>query len=244
MAQPGAIPFRPVRTPNRTKGRARFLFTETTGTWAMEILHIVTGIGDYYNGVLHPGRFDVMADNNASSHPSTYTKLEAGWLDASTVRSHRGAKKEYALHAIALPHPVSAGKAAAVKVQAPGSDRYLIIEARLRSDRWDRGFTAAAAIPEVNPVVYPGIPSEGVVIYEFAPESDPWERRSEDPNGPWPPLELRAVLTVGQTFTHFDSSTPSNVRDVRSGRGRARTVAVRSEVAGGFVVEVSTDEPP
>lgn len=43
MAQIGAIPFIPARKPNRTKGRARFLSTETTGTWAMELLHIAPG---------------------------------------------------------------------------------------------------------------------------------------------------------------------------------------------------------
>jgi hypothetical protein len=240
MSQTGQIQFRPPRTPNFTKARSRFLFDESVGAWAMEVLHNVTLIGDYYNGIRHPGRYDEMADS-AATHPSAYTKLEAGWLDPGTVPNHEGTARTYALHGIALPHPPSDGRVAAVKIQAPGSNRYLIVEARLRSDRWDRGFTAAAAIPEAGNIVYPGIPGEGVVIYEFSPETDPWPR--QDQNGPWPPLELRGVFSVGNSFTHVDTSTTtSGVTDHRTGVGRSRVITVQSQIAGGYVVEISTDD--
>jgi hypothetical protein len=235
MAQPGQIQFNPPRTPNRTKARCRFGLDASVGTWAMEMIHNVTGIGDYYNGaVSRPGDFDEMS-GSGGTHPSAYTKLQAGWLDTSAVPTHTGTKV-YTLHAIGLPYPAPSSRAAGTKVQAIGSNRYLIIEARLKSDRWDRGFSGSN-----------GIPSEGVVVFEFAPEDDPWPRRPGDLNGPWPPLQLRTptALTVGQGFTHHDGHTTADgPTDHRSGFGRNRTLTVRSAVPGGLVVEVAIDDDP
>lgn len=135
----------------------------------------------------------------------------------------------YTLHAIGLPHPPPARRVAGVRVQASGSPRCLILEARLRSDRWDCGFSGSG-----------GIPQEGVVIYEFAPENDPWEKL--DPNGPWPPLELRAVLNAGESFEDSDSASMSpGVFDHRPGPGRHRLITVMDSSVGGFVVEIATD---
>src|SRR3712207_1822379 len=142
MFQPGRIDFEPPRTPNLTKARARFRHNESLGTWAMEVLHCATGIGDYYNGIRHPGNFDEMAGIGAT-HPSSYTKLEAGWLDPEVVPLHEGGTRAYTLHAIALPQPPPGGRVAGIRVHAFGSNRYLVIEARLRSDRWDRGFSGS-----------------------------------------------------------------------------------------------------
>jgi hypothetical protein len=246
MSQVGQIQFNPPRQPNFTKARSRFLFDAPVGVWAMELLHNVTLIGDYYNGVQHPGRYDEMADS-AATHPCAYTKLEAGWLDPGTVPGHRGPARTYTLHAIALPHPPSDGRVAAVKIQAPGSNRYLIVEARLRSDRWDRGFTAADFPGTGQHWNYLGIGAEnsrygeGVIIYEYSPPEESWPRL--DPNGPWPPLELRGVFTAGETFTHFDASTTTpGVVDHRTGIGRNRVISVQSQIAGGYVVQISTDE--
>jgi len=223
MAQPGRIDYDPPRSPNRTRARSRFLHDERIGTWAMEVIHNVTNIADYYNGVSHPGRFDNLAASVAT-HPSAYTKLLAGWLDAGSVRLHPGHTATYKLHAIGLPHPAPAGRVAAVKLQARDSDRYLIIEARLRSDRWERGFSGSQ-----------GIPSEGVVVYEYAPD---WPKLGP---GAQPPLQLRTptALTVGQSITHEDRHNP---HDHRTGRGRNRTITVKSAIPGGFVIEVSSDE--
>ncbi|MGQ0603635.1 MAG: hypothetical protein ACT4QE_18295 [Anaerolineales bacterium] len=234
MAQSGQIKFDPPRTPNRTKARCRFLYDAKLGTWAMEVLHNVTRIGDYYNGITHPGDFDEMAGVGAT-HPCTYTKLRTGWIEPSAVRVHPGNKRRYTLHAIGLSHPAPAGRLAGVKLQAEGSNRYLLVEARLKSDRWERGFGGSD-----------GIPSEGVVVYEFAPEDDPWPRRPSSPNGPWPPLELRTptALIVGETFKHHDSWTHSGgPRDHRTGRGRSREIKVTAAVEGGFVIEVTSDAP-
>jgi hypothetical protein len=232
MAQPGRIEFDPPRTPNRTRARCRFRHDAPVGTWAMEVLHNVTDIGDYYSGALDHSRFEEMAGASAT-HPSAYTKLLAGWLDAGSVAVHPGGRRTYTLHEMARTTQLPAGHVAAVKVQARGSNRYLIVEARTRSDRWERGFTGSA-----------GIPSEGVVVFEFSPETDSWPK--DDPHGPWPPLELRTprALTPGQTFTHFDSSSDTpGVRDHRSGMGRARTLSVQLVAPGRFVVEISTDAP-
>jgi hypothetical protein len=224
MSNPGQIMYDPPRTPNRTRARSRFRHDESIGVWAMELLHNITGIGDFYNGPDNPGEYDEMAGVTAT-HPCAYTKLLAGWLDPGTVPLHTDDSRTYSLHAISLPHPAPGGRVAAVMVQAPGSNRYLLIEARLRTDVWDSG-----------------IPAEGVIVYEFAPEDDPWPRT--DPNGPWPPLQLRTpmALNPGQTFTHHDDHVPhSTVRDHRTGVGRHREVRVTAVVAGGFQIRIRTD---
>jgi hypothetical protein len=216
MAQPGQIQFSPARTPNVTRARSRFRHDDPIGTWAMEVIHNVTGIGDYYNGVDHPGRFEEMADAEAT-HPTSYTKIEAAWLDRAVVPMHTdGTRKTYALHAIGLPQPPPAGRVAGVRVQSPGSQRYLVVEARLRTDRWERGFGGLR-----------GIPSEGVVVYEFSPQSNSWPKR--DPAGPWPPLELRTptALTVGRSYTHPATGT---------------RVRVASATPGGFTVEIASKD--
>lgn len=230
MAQPGRIAFNPPRRPNLTRARCRFRHDAPIGTWAMEVIHNVTDIGDYYNGLKHPGRFDEMADA-AATHPSTYTKMQAGWLESSAVPIHLGNRTAtYQLHAIGLPHPAPSDRVAGVRIQAPDSSRYLIVEARLESDRWDRGFGGSS-----------GVPSEGVVVYEFAPEADPWRR--ENKNGPWPPLELRAVLNAGERFEHHDTATKHpGVKDHRPGPGRHRMVTVTSSMVGGFAVEIAADD--
>ena len=95
--------------------------------------------------------------------------------------------------------------------------------------------------PELAAYNFSGIDSEVVIVYEFSPETDPWPRLK--PIGPLPPLQLRAELSVGDTFTHFDGSTTTpGVTDNRTGIGRQRTITVQQPVVGGFVVQVSTDK--
>jgi hypothetical protein len=192
-------------------------------------MHNVTNIGDYYNGVSHPGNFDLMA-GAGGTHPSAYTKLKTDWLDRGDVTNHPGGTRRYTLRAIGAGQP-GRGQLAAVRIQARGSSRYLVIEARLGRDRWDGGFPGGSS----------GIPSAGVVVYEFAPD---WPRRESDPNGPKPPLQLRTptALTVGQSLAHHDSSTTDGgVFDHRSGLGRHRSVRVRAATDDGFEIEVTSD---
>jgi PASTA domain len=217
MAQPGKIQFSPPRTPNVTKGRCRFNQETGVGTWAMELLHITTGIGDYYNGINGVENFDEM-DGQSATHPTAYTKRIAGWLDEKAVPLHAG-KRLYTLHAVGLPQPPPAGRVTAVRVRAPGSQRYLFVEARLRCDRWEAGLGDSSGV---------GIPSEGVLIYEFSPQSDSWPRRPQDPNGPWPPLEFRrAGMTAGQSYTYAADGT---------------VVRVGPATAGGFNIGITSRE--
>ena len=243
MAQPGQIEFDPPRSPNRTKARCRFLWDERTGTWAMEIIHNVTMIGDYYNGFERLLNYEEM-DRAAATHPTVYTKLEAGWIDSENVPWHQAIGAEvYALHAVGLPHPPNDGRVAAVRIKAPGSNRYLVVEARLKSDRWERGFAAARVPPELTGTTYNGIDAEAVIVYEFSPETDPWPRPNTP--GPLPPLQLRAVLSVGDTFTHFDSSTTTpGGANFTTRKGRRRTITVQRAIVGGFVIQISTDRLP
>lgn len=233
MYAPGSFAFAPARDENRTKARCRFRIDASVGTWAMEMIHCVTDLTDFYNGVQGPGDFEEM-DKSGATHPTAYTKDVLGWLDKTNgLRTHpRNSSETYTLHALGLPHPAPSSRVAGIKVDAEGSNRYLIIEARLGSDRWDRGFSGST-----------GIPSEGVVVYEFAPEEEMWDRNPNDPNGPWAPLELRTqtALTVGQSFTHTDSHvTGSGSRDNRSGFGRQRRLTVRAAVPGGFIVDLTS----
>jgi hypothetical protein len=87
---------------------ARFVMREKLGTWAMELMHVLTGFRDLYtlpgyadfpNGDM--GAFDEMACN-CGTHPSAYTKAAIQWLDASAIAHHKGRAAVYALHAVGL----------------------------------------------------------------------------------------------------------------------------------------------
>jgi hypothetical protein len=149
------------------------------GTWAMELLHILTGFGDLYDGIPHPGQFDVMACN-CGPHPSTFTKLKMGWLDPANVPTLGGrGPAQFALHALGLLQPPPPGRATTLKIPSNVSQRYFLVEARLRVDPYENA----------TPGVSQGIPSEGVVVYEVD------ETR-------WPPVFLRTptALSPGQQY--------------------------------------------
>ena len=76
MAQDGQVDFSPPRSPNVTKGRARFLFDVSIGTWAMEVLHIATGIGDYLQRRQAPGT--LRRDGRRRGHSSIVVHEVAG----------------------------------------------------------------------------------------------------------------------------------------------------------------------
>lgn len=216
----GMIQFNPPRNPNRTRARARFMHDAHIGTWAMELMHNVTDLTDFYNGINDPGRFEQMAAAKAT-HSTTYAKLVMGWLNDGEVPIHLGGTQRYTLHALGLQQPPPDGRVAGVRVRGAGDNdhRMLYIETRLTVDRWERGISGPSD----------AIPSEGVVICEFSPESDSWPQ--DNPGGPWPPLELRTptALTAGATFEHQDALA---------------TIRVPEAVPGGFEIEVETGEAP
>lgn len=135
------------------------------GTWAMELLHILTHFGDLYNpvnpAVPPPGDYDEMACN-CGTHPSAFTKLNMGWIDSTQIPV-AVVPASYTLQALALPQPPPAGRVAAVRIPSSANPgRYFMVEARLRVDRFERS----------TPGFSRGIPSEGVVVYEID-ESSP-----------------------------------------------------------------------
>ena len=141
---------------------------DPVGVWAMELLHMVTEFGDLYidpghplpNRPLTPGNLDEM-DTAGAMHPSTYTKLSMGWLDAASVKvvDPQQGSSEHLLHPLALLQPAPPGRATALKI--PFQDRpnhYYLVEAREWLDEYDRN-THAIGLAE-------GIPLEGIAIYD------------------------------------------------------------------------------
>jgi PASTA domain len=123
----------------------RFVMLEGVGVWAMEFMHSLTGFADLYPFNGNMGAFDEMAASGGT-HPSAYTKVAIGWLDASAISLHAGGAVSYNLHSVGLIQPPPSGRSTAVRIgpQAP----YLMVEARQRVDQFDRN-----------------IPSEGVIVY-------------------------------------------------------------------------------
>jgi hypothetical protein len=163
---------------------ARFVMAEGVGTWAMEFMHVLTGFADLYtfNGDL--GNFDEMACN-CGTHPSAYTKVAIGWLDASAIAVPSSQTADYKLHSVGLVQPPPSGRVAAVRIgsQVP----YLMVEARQRVDQFDAS-----------------IPSEGVIVYRVQ-TSDPLGNAQ---NGMAPIKLLTAIaLKQGETFTSASGDT-------------------------------------
>ena len=125
------------------------------GVFAMENLHVLTKFGDLYGIPDSPGRFDVM-DCACGTHPSAYTKLNFGWLDPATVATVASSSGINTLTLHALSSPISSaptpGRVHAVKLPTPTASQYYLVEARLRTDRYE------SATPGVSPT---GCPSKG-----------------------------------------------------------------------------------
>jgi hypothetical protein len=191
---------------------ARFVMLENLGTWAMELMHVLTNFFDLYtlNGYDdYPfgdiGAFDEMSCN-CGTHPSAYTKAAINWLDKSAIANHTGRAAAYALHAVGLVQPPPSGRSTAVRI---GSEvPYLMVEARLMVDQF-----------ESKSQLEPGIPSQGVIVYRVQ-TSDP----SGVPQNNKIPVSLLTptALQVGQTFTP-DSKV---------------SISVTGTIAGGFMVAV------
>ena len=170
---------------------ARFVMREKLGTWAMELMHVLTGFTDIRcrpgftdceGGVRDIGNFDEMAFNGGM-HPTAYTKAAIQWLDASAIANHTGRIGAYELHPVGLNQPPPSGRVAAVRIgsQVP----YLMAEARLKVDQF-----------ESPSQLEPGIPSEGVIVYRVQ-TSDPLGH----PQNNHIPLYLLTpmALTAGQS---------------------------------------------
>jgi hypothetical protein len=146
------------------------------GIWAMENTHVVTGFGDLYGIPDSPGNFDNMACS-CGTHPSSFTKMKMGWVNPRVIPVSPS-DTTVTLHA--LSRPLEEGREHAVRIPSQSSLAYLLVEARLRTDPYERS----------TPGLSSGIPSEGVVVY--------WIDESS-----WPPVHLRTptALGVGQSYT-------------------------------------------
>jgi len=216
----------PAGTSQRGGFWARFVMRERLGTWAMELMHVLTGFDDIRcqpqfiecpdvgmppNIDIDMANFDEMAFNGGM-HPSAYTKAAMKWLDASAIAKHSGRIEVYALHSVGLVQPPPSGRSTAVRIgsQVP----YLMVEARLMVDQFE------------SPSQFePGIPSNGVIVYRVQ-TSDPL---GSPQNDHIPVFRLTpTALNVGQSFV-----TDTNV-----------SITVTGTTPGGLVVVVDDQNAP
>ena len=199
---------------------ARFVMAETLGTWAMELMHVLTGFNDIRD-LIPPyadspndegdiGNFDEMAFSKGM-HPTAYTKAGIKWLDGSAIAQHGDGAASYALHAVGLVQPPPTGRWAAVRIgqQVP----YLMVEARLMVDQF-----------ESPSQLEPGIPSQGVIVYRV---------QTSDSLG-FPQNNLIPIFLLTTTALAPGTAFTSD-SDV--------TVLVTGALPGGFSVVIETPDP-
>jgi hypothetical protein len=163
-------------------GRCYVDMLDPLGVVAMENLHVLTQFGDLYGIADSPGGFDVM-DCACGTHPSSFTKLSFGWLDPSEVVSIPAGTPSQSQTVHALSSPISTastpGRAYVIKAPSASAQRYHLIEARLRTDIYERP----------TPGVSSGLPAEGLVVY--------WIDETA-----WPPVHLKKILSnVGDQYS-------------------------------------------
>jgi len=152
---------------------SRFVMVESTGIWAMEIIHGIAGFRDLYHQdhMTDPAerdihRFDEMS-HSGLSHPTAFTKAGLGWLDQATVTRHSGPQTDYELQWIGLPQPPTSGRIAAVRIGE--NVPYMMVEARKKSDQFEAGVRSGS-----DGWRTPGIKTEGIIVYRV---------QTTDPNG-------------------------------------------------------------
>jgi hypothetical protein len=163
---------------------ARFDMSETLGTWAMELMHVLTSMDDLYPFGGNMGEYDNMA-GQAGTHPSGWTKRAIEWLDPAAVVPHSRRTMEYDLHAVSLVQPPPHDRVSAVQVGS--TVPYLMVEARKMADQFD-GI----------------IPKEGVIVYRVQ-TTDP-RGHTQNQLAPLALLTLnatgnRSALGVGESLT-------------------------------------------
>lgn len=178
------------------------------GGWAMEVMHILCDFADLYNTDPHLGDFDNMA-GAGGTHPSTHTKRELAWLGANTMVDQSGfGQQTYDLHAVGLPQPAPPGRTMAVRTPVSNGNSF-VIEARLRSDQYERDTFASN-----------GIPSEGVIVYEVADKTEVYLRTPMalsvgDQFSPEEGLTVRVTSAVNGGFrVTITRALPANKRSV------------------------------
>ena len=215
----------PSGTAERGGFLARFVMREKLGTWAMELMHVLTGFTDIRcqpafadcpNDIGDIGNFDEMAFNGGM-HPSAYTKAAIQWLDESSIAKHTGRAVFYDVHAVGLVQPPPSGRWTAVRIGS--SVPYLMVEARLMNDQFESPSQLES-----------GIPSQGVIVYRVQTSDPLGVAQGPDPSHPNIPVFLLTptALKVGQSFT-----SDTNV-----------DVSVIGTIPGGFTVAVDDRNAP
>jgi hypothetical protein len=169
-------------------------FRQPLGVWSMEVLHAMAEWPDLYTHTLPPGtsrmdRFDNMT-YNAGTHSCAELKLRIGWLDAACVAvqdSDDGETRSYDLHSIGLSGPPP-GRVSTVIFPGPRAGSTMRVEARRRSDVYERGF---APFPNGG-FEFQGIPFEAAIVYEVGQASDD--------------ISLHAALKPGERYATVRSS--------------------------------------
>ncbi len=134
---------------------------QPTGVWAMEILHAIVGWPDLYKAHgPQMGNFDNMTFTGGM-HSCAHLKLSSGWLAPNQVADHPGGLHNYQLHSIGLSSPPPS-RFAAVRVRSATTGNTFLIEARLKSDVYETGFSR---LVDGN-LEFVGIPGEGVIVYQ------------------------------------------------------------------------------
>jgi hypothetical protein len=163
---------------------------QRTGVWAMEVLHAIVGLPDLYPTGGNPYPNPPMGDYDnmtycTGTHDCSYLKQAAGWLAESDFIGHSGLKRDYTLHAIGISRPPP-GRVAAVRIPSRTSSETFIVEARLKSDMYEKGFA-----PLTNGVLeFHGLPDEGVIVYEVTSTAHLEQ------------VKLVSALGVGQTYAN------------------------------------------
>lgn len=219
------------------QAKSYVLLDNAIGAWAMELLHMVTEFGDLYGPPSGrsptPGAYDEM-DTAGATHPSVFTKLRMGWLDASTVTTiiPQHAPSSFTLHPLALLQPAPPGRTSAIRIPIVGSaTRYLLIEARESLDAYE----------STTATIGSGISNEGVVVFDVE-------------ESVWPPLWLRTnpALRVGDAFNdaafqielRVDSHIAGGgfrVSVVSSEPARCNTIRIEIESIAADIVDLQAD---
>src|SRR5262245_60517773 len=163
---------------------ARFDMSETLGTWAMELMHCLTGMDDLYPFGGNMAEYDNMA-GAGGTHASAWTKRAVQWLDPDAIAQHVGRTIEDDLHAGSLVQPPPHDRGSGGQIGS--AVHYLMVEARKKADQFD-GI----------------IPKEGVLVYRVQ-RTDPLGHTQKQ----LAPLALltlnaagsRSALAVGESLT-------------------------------------------
>jgi hypothetical protein len=140
---------------------------QPTGVWAMEVLHAMVGWPDLYKAHGSPmGNWDNMTWTGGM-HSCAHLKLRPGWLAPFDVTDQdAGVDRDYDLQSIATMPPPP-GRTAALRIQSVLTGSTFMVEARLKSDVYERGF--APLTPSMTNEFH-GLPGEGVIVYQTHPD--------------------------------------------------------------------------